>query len=220
MPGRREVLREHRTSQAVELTALQRDALQRLAPSVAIAPSIGVEGAYDLTPGSSIGAIRLPDLSLVIEPKLPIERVLFLVSYASGRWWSEQHARLESADDLVDAIIPGFVTQVRAAYRRGVPQGYRVEEDALQTIRGRPRMDLLVQRRYGKVPPIDVDVRRVHRGHPAEPAGPRRHRPLGTPSDSATRRSAGRCGRSTTRSQACRCPPSILGVSRRSATPA
>ena len=156
MPLRREVLREYATNPRVELTAVQRDTLRRLAPSVTVVPSIGADGAYDLTPGSSIGAVRLPGLDLLIEPKLPMERVLFLVSYASGRWWSGEPVRLESATDLVEAIIPGFVTQVRTAYRRGVPQGYRTEEDALRTIRGRPRMDLLVQRRYGKVPPIDV----------------------------------------------------------------
>jgi 5-methylcytosine-specific restriction enzyme subunit McrC len=156
MPPRREVLREYATSQRIELTAVQRDTLRRIAPSITVVPSIGAEGAYDVTPGSSIGAVRLPGLDLLIEPKLPMERVLFLVSYASGRWWTGQQAQLESATDLVEAIIPGFVTQVRAAYRRGVPQGYRVEEDALQTIRGRPQMDLLAQRRYGRVPPIDV----------------------------------------------------------------
>lgn len=156
MPDRREVVREYATRPRVELTAAQRDTLRRIAPSVAVVPSIGTEGAYDLTPSSFIGAIRLPGLDLVIEPKLPIERVLFLVSYASGGWWSAEQARLEGADDLVEAIIPGFVAQLRAAYRRGVPQGYRVEEDALNTIRGRPRMDLLVQRRYGRVPPVDV----------------------------------------------------------------
>jgi 5-methylcytosine-specific restriction enzyme subunit McrC len=143
MTSRREVLREYRTSQGVALTSDQRDTLRRIAPSVTVVPSIGADDAYDLTPGSFVGAIRLPGLDLVIEPKVPIDRVLFLMSYATGR-------------DLVEAIIPGFVAQLRAAYRRGVPHGYRVEEDALMTIRGRPRMDLLVQRRYGRVPPIDV----------------------------------------------------------------
>lgn len=67
-----------------------------------------MEGAYDLTPGSSIGAVRLPGLELLIEPKLPMERVLFLVSYASGRWWTGQqaHARLraEGCDMTVSEV--------------------------------------------------------------------------------------------------------------------
>lgn len=156
MPLRREVLREYRPRFGVDLTAEQRDALRRAAPSVSVSPSIGSEGKYDLTPGSSIGVVRLPGLDLVIQPKVPIERVLFLLSYATGRWWSPQQAELSGATDLVEAIIPGFVAQLRTAYRRGVPQGYRVEEDALMTIRGRPRMGLMAQRRCGKVPPIDV----------------------------------------------------------------
>lgn len=156
MSRRREVLREYRPSFGIELTPEQRDMLRRAAPSVSMAPSIGTEDRYDLTPGSFIGAVRLPGLDLVIEPKVPMDRVMFLLSYATGRWWNSQQADLAEAPDLVEAIIPGFVAQLRAAYRRGVPQGYRVEEDALMTIRGRARMDLLAQRRYGKVPPIDV----------------------------------------------------------------
>ena len=214
MPLRREVLREYATSPRVELTAVQRDTLRRIAPSVTVVPSIGAEGAYDLTPGSSIGAVRLPGLDLLIEPKLPMERVLFLVSYASGRWWSGQQARLESATDLVEAIIPGFVTQVRTAYRRGVPQGYRTEEDALQTIRGRPRMDLLAQRRYGQGAAHRRRLRRVHRGHPAQPAGARRDRPRSSGCRCATPRSAGHCGPSTTCSPRSRCHRSIRGASR------
>ena len=156
MSRRREVLREHRPSFGVELSPEQRDALRRVAPSVSVTPTIGTVDRYDLTPGSHVGAVRLPDLDIVIRPKVPIERVLFLVSYTTGRWWSPEHADLADASDLVEAVIPGFTAQLRAAYRRGVPQGYRVEEDALMTIRGRPRMDLLVQRRYGRVPPVDV----------------------------------------------------------------
>ena len=156
MSRRREVLREHRPTFGVALRADQRDALRRLAPSVSVTPSLGSEGRYDLTPGSSVGALRLPDLDVLIEPKVSIERTLFLLSYFTGKWWRADQAAFAEADDLVEAIIPGFVSQLRTAYRRGVPQGYRVEEDALMTIRGRPRMDLLVQRRYGKVPPIDV----------------------------------------------------------------
>ena len=156
MTARREVLREYEPRRAVPLTSVQRDALRRMAPSVAISPSVGSDHAYDLTPGSWVGAVRLPELDLIITPKLPIARVLFLVSYATGRWWTRDRFELHEADDLVDAIVPGFIAQLRAAYRRGVPQGYRQEEDALLTIRGRPRMDLLAQRRFGRVPPIDV----------------------------------------------------------------
>ena len=51
--------RVHATSPRVELTAIQRDTLRRLAPSVTVVPSIGADGAYDLTPSSSIGAVRI-----------------------------------------------------------------------------------------------------------------------------------------------------------------
>jgi 5-methylcytosine-specific restriction enzyme subunit McrC len=45
---------------------------------------------------------------------------------------------------------------LRRALRRGVLHGYRVEEDALQTVRGRIRFDEQLRRRFGIAPPVEV----------------------------------------------------------------
>lgn len=150
-------LREYRTEPSVRLTAKQRDLLLQVAPSVGISPSAGAEGRYDLTPGSSVGAIELPELEVIIQPKLPIDRVLFMLSYALGRTrWHETPFALVEQDSLVEAIIPGFVYQVQQAIRRGVIQGYRAEEDALQTVKGRLRVDDQIRRRFGILVPAEV----------------------------------------------------------------
>ena len=65
-----------------------------VAPSVAVSPTVGADDAYDLTPGSHVGIVRLPDVDVVIRPKLLVERVLFLLSYTSGRWWTNELANL------------------------------------------------------------------------------------------------------------------------------
>src|SRR5262249_42195047 len=59
------------------------------------------------------------------------------------------------AQDLVEAIIPGFVGQVSRAIRRGLLAGYRLEEGALFTVRGRIRFDEQVRRRFGRIPPVE-----------------------------------------------------------------
>ena len=147
----------YETRGAVALTIDQRDRLRTLAPSIMMTPTVGSNEAYDLTPGSSIGVVNLGDLELVISPRLAIERVLFLISYAIGRGrWDPAPAHLADADSLVEAITPAFTYQLRRTLARGVLQGYRTEEDALVTLRGQWRVADQLRRRYGLVPPIEV----------------------------------------------------------------
>lgn len=151
-------LAEYNPTPGVALSPLQRDQLRRLAPSITVEPTIGASDRYDLTPGSFVGVCRLSgDLEVVIRPKLPIERVLFLVSYAVGLGrWAAEAARLAEADSLVEAIIPAFSYQVRRAIERGLVQGYRTEEEALVTVRGRWRIGDQIGRRFGVAPPVEV----------------------------------------------------------------
>src|SRR3954451_6172879 len=110
-------LREHQPTFGVNLTLQQRD---QLAKVVAIRPSEGLEQTYDLTPGSTVGSLRLVDLDVVIEPKVPRDRVLFLLSYALGRIDERGVGPpLEAADDLVEAVVQAFVAHTKRALLRG-----------------------------------------------------------------------------------------------------
>lgn len=150
-------LREYELTPNVRLTPQERDALREVAPSVKIEPTRGQEQVYDLTPGSWIGAINLGTLSIAIQPKLSIDHVLFLISYAlDPKQWRQTGFDFRQQDSVVEAIIPGFVAQVRRAFRRGVLQGYRTREDALQTVRGRVRFDDQIRDRFGICPPVEV----------------------------------------------------------------
>jgi 5-methylcytosine-specific restriction enzyme subunit McrC len=147
-------LTEYQTTFGVPLTTQERDALRRI---VGVAPAVSSEGCYDLTPGSLVGAVALPDLAVEIRPKLPIDRLLFLISYTlERRRWELVDFDLQQAESLVEAIVPGFVRQVRRALQRGVLQGYRIEEAALQTVRGRVRFDDQLRERFGVFPPAEV----------------------------------------------------------------
>ena len=150
-------LREFRPSETpVELTIEERDLLREVAPSITVSPAPGRADAYYLTPASEVGVVRVGSLTIEIEPKLPIDRVLFLISYAIDRGrWGDLPAGLEEAS-LVDAVAPAFISHTRSAFRRGLLQGYRTEEDALTTIRGRVRFDEQIRRRLGIFPPVEV----------------------------------------------------------------
>jgi 5-methylcytosine-specific restriction enzyme subunit McrC len=149
-------LAEYQTASSIPLTIEQRDLLAGLG-AIDIRPTAHVDGAYELTAGSQVGAIHLPDLDIVIRPKVGLDRLLFMLSYAMGLGrWRAQDFRLGEEDDLAEAVIPGFVHQVETATRRGLLQGYRSDEDSLPTVRGRIRIADQVSRRFGVAYPIEV----------------------------------------------------------------
>ena len=156
---RRLTLFEHRTTPEVPLSSDERDALMRAIPSLAVSPSVGREGRYDLTPGSRIGAINLLATRLAVEirPKVPVSRVMFMVSYTlDPASWREQAFDLPEEGSLLEAVVPVFVSRVRQALRPGVLEGYRTEEATLPTVRGRLRLDEQMRRRFGPYPPAEV----------------------------------------------------------------
>ena len=149
-------LTEYGKREGVELSASDRDLLGDRA-SVTVVPAVGTEGAYDLTPSSTVGVLQTGTMSLEIRPKLPINRVLFLISYALDvRRFRPEDFRFGDAPDLLEAMIPGFVAQVSRAFRRGLLRGYRVEEEALHGVRGRIRFNDQIRDRFGIFPPVEV----------------------------------------------------------------
>lgn len=150
-------LREHTTTPGVPLTHSQVDALRRCVPSLQVQPSAGQGGHFDLRPGSQVGVVRVGDLDFEIRPKLPIQRVLFLLSYvAEQRWWRDEQVPLRGDVGLLEAMVPGFVFRVRRALRHGLLQGYQTQEGSLALVRGRIRFDDQIRHRHGRFPPAEV----------------------------------------------------------------
>jgi 5-methylcytosine-specific restriction enzyme subunit McrC len=148
---------EYGTEPAVALSPDEIDQLRVVAPSLAIAPSIGGGGLYDLTASSKVGVVQLPDLSVLIRPKLSIDRLLFLISYGLGAVrFQSLGFEFERDRGLFEAVIPGFASQIRVAFRRGLIQGYQVEEISLPGVRGRIRFEDQVRDRHGVFPPVEV----------------------------------------------------------------
>ena len=153
-------LREWRESAEHSLTIAQRDALQAALPrprlSIRYVP--GAEGKYTLKPGSTVGAIKVGDLSVLIRPKIRrIPQLLSLACYAIGR------VKLQANDfdfpeqsSLPDVLARALGRAARHAFSRGLLHGYLVREEALFTVRGRIRFDEQFRRRPGVTLPIEV----------------------------------------------------------------
>lgn len=147
-------LTEYETSNREALSLTERDALSDF---VSVKPAPGTETEYHLTPESTVGVLEIGDLSVVIQPKLPVSRVLYLASYAIGQIGFREE-RFDYADEptLVEALVPVFAATARRAFSRGLLHGYRTEEDSLQTVRGRIRIDDQIRRRFGIPVPVEV----------------------------------------------------------------
>ena len=150
-------LQEFVTSAQVRLSVAERDALRQVVPDLRVEPAAGEEQCYVLTPGSSVGACVVGDLAVEIRPKLPVERVLFLLSYSLGlAKWDDQPFAMTAPDSLIEALVPVFVHHLKRALRPGVLQGYRTEETVLMGVRGRIRFDEQVRKRFGIPLPVEV----------------------------------------------------------------
>ena len=149
-------LREYEPCEA-PLSLKERDALQAAVPSLTVEPVTGQEAVYRLTPGSTVGALELGDLAVSIRPKLEVSRVLFLASYAMGAFRLQDEAYVfEDKETLVEALAPALVAAARRAFGRGLLHGYRTEEEALHTVRGRIIVAEQVRRRFDIPLPVEV----------------------------------------------------------------
>ena len=124
---------------------------------VDVTPSTDEDNKYKLTPSSYVGALNIGELAVVIRPKIPIDRVMFLITYAMDpKNWRRDSVPVASDDDVLESIALAFAHRTRQAIRRGLLQGYRHEEDALYTVRGRIRFDDQISRRFGIMLPVEV----------------------------------------------------------------
>ena len=157
-PMGRHFLTEHERKERVRLTREQLDALQGMDPSPAIEvrPTPGEQGVYDLTPGSTVGVVRLPSLTIEIAPKTPAQQVIFMISYALPQLRVLPTRVDVGIADLVEAMVRLFHDRVHQATHRGLLHGYEAREEALHVVRGHIRIDDQLRRRLGLAVPIEV----------------------------------------------------------------
>lgn len=150
-------LTEYQESAPVALTVDQRDALKEAVSGLSITPAPGESDRYTLKPGSTVGAVEVDDLSVLIRPKIEVKQLISLACYPDWR------DLVQSSDfnfpeqwALPDVIAAMFAAAAEKAFARGLLHGYVEREEALQTVRGRIRFDEQIRRRFGLPLPVEV----------------------------------------------------------------
>ena len=152
-------LREYEPSAPIELSVADRGLLKECLPSLKIEPAQGKDGTYQITPSSVVGAIEIGDLSVLIQPKIGIPKLLSLACYATGAYESYERKPFdfeEETETPPDALAIALAAAARIAFSRGLLHGYQTEEEALQTVRGRIRFEDQMRNRFGITLPVEV----------------------------------------------------------------
>ena len=149
---------EYERSEPARLSVGERRSLREaLIVDLTIEPVADVDGVYHVTPGSTVGAVEVGGLSVLIRPKIGIPKLLSLACYAMGAYRMRPELfDFEEDPALPDALALALASHARRAFARGLLHGYRTEEEALHTVRGRIRFDEQIRRRYGVPLPVEV----------------------------------------------------------------
>ncbi|MFI9453542.1 McrC family protein [Amycolatopsis sp. NPDC052450] len=94
------------------------------------------DGQYNVRAQDRVGMVIVGDTAIVVAPKLPIARVLFLITHAVDPSWTHE-AALGTAESLTDAMAAVFTHMCDQAVRTGLLRGYRDHRERLHTVRGR-----------------------------------------------------------------------------------
>lgn len=152
---RRIDLQEYQPSTPLDLSFGERNALRNVI--LGLSATETDDGQWVLTPSSTVGAVEVGELSVLIKPKIGIGQVLSLACYAIGKvkfQASDFDFPEESA--LPDFLARALVQEARRAFSRGLLHGYIEREESLFTVRGRIRFDEQLRRRPGMLLPIEV----------------------------------------------------------------
>lgn len=149
-------LKEHE-AKTVSLTANQAEAIATVHRKLKVSGRLGLPGEFELYADGVVGRLGLGNLSIVVEPKIPLSSLLFMLAYAVGAkpWRSVATVGVER--DLLEAIALVFGQELTSAFSRGLVRDYRVTHASLPLLRGRVRMHEQVRRWFGRMPPVECE---------------------------------------------------------------
>lgn len=149
------ILREGATAKLVELPLDIAEALV----SSGIVQLVRSERAnwWEASALKHIGVVSVGGWQVVIQPKIEISRLVFLMGYARNpTFWRNDRVRLDAESELPEALADAFLRLTRAAVGQGLLKGYRTVEDSLPVLRGRIREADQLRRRWGRNLPLEV----------------------------------------------------------------
>ena len=150
-------LREYQRSGPFQLSADERDSLRGQQLSLTIEPAESSDSEYYLRPESIVGAVEIGDLSVLIEPKIGIPKLISLACYAIGKvQFRAEDFNFPEEYSLPDALAMALASHARLAFSSGLLHGYRSEDEALQTVRGRVVFERQLRRWFDRPLPVEV----------------------------------------------------------------
>jgi len=124
---------------------------------VTAAPSPYSPGLWQVGPAGKVGAARIVDLEVHIEPKVAIARLMFLVGYSQhGAAWRPEAVPVAEAADLVAVVAQALWRQTERAIHQGLLPGYIVIDESSLVLRGRLRESEQLHRHHGLPLPLEI----------------------------------------------------------------
>jgi 5-methylcytosine-specific restriction enzyme subunit McrC len=150
------VLPEYGILTGEPLTDIQARALQQ-SRALTLTPTAAQPGRWDVRAAQYVGVVRLADVDVWIVPKVPVDRLMYLITYArSDRGWERQLGTFAVENDLFASVAFAFAHHAEAAINGGILQGYITVEESLPGLRGRLREADQMRRRFGLAIPLEV----------------------------------------------------------------
>jgi len=134
---------------AAEAAALNQTDLVQAVPAL--------EGGWHLSPClNKVGAIRVGERDIVVQPKAPFSSLLFMLAYAQDQGFSPAEFDGLADDDLWPAVGETLVRLAQRALERGVLRGYVTKDERLPVVRGRIRISDQLTCHQGIPVPLEV----------------------------------------------------------------
>ena len=146
-------LREHAWTTEVALSPDEAAALARSPAGVEVRPTI-MSGHFDLRASSIVGTLVLESRRLVIRPKVPADRLLWMLDVVGHVWKSGPEAEFDEDVDLLSSMQARYAQLLGQALSWGSVREYMPAEDDLQALRGSADFLHVATRRYGLFPPV------------------------------------------------------------------
>ncbi len=130
-------LTEGRPSAPIALSAAERHALEDF---FAATIKSGPDDTYPIQPGNIVGSLDVAGRTVVVQPKIPIDRVLFITAYAADPHnWQNHWSAIGHTGQLTDGVTALFLSAYERVTAQGLLRSYRTVDSATNAIRGRIR---------------------------------------------------------------------------------
>ena len=145
-------------NQAPQAVRLSHDEAEALAASELVIVSRSPGSAlWNVAAGRKVGAAKVGELQVIVRPKIPTDRLVFLMGYTRRpSFWRSAPVLLDAESSLPEALAESFTHRARKALEQGLLHGYIEVAEALPLVRGRIRVGDQLARRPGTLLPLEV----------------------------------------------------------------